>query len=428
MEFCKLTDEEYDKFVLKHPQNNLNQSIYMVRSQRARRLDIELVGVKKGNQVIAAGSLLYNKSHFGYKICECIKGPLLDYGNIGLVKFFSSNIKSYLKKLGIDELTISPYMINKQRDLDGEIINGGEDNSGVISKLVGLGYKYGGDGVNLNNVNWMVVKDVSAYKSDDDLLNSFPNRTRRAAVKNAERCGVYVEQVDENNLDTFYDIVKNAAENKHFHGRNRDFYENLIKTIDSDHVKILISCLDTKDYKNRLLSLIKIETDKCEEISKRLDGKPNKNNESKLMVATGLINKYNKALDELDTYPTQNGILPLAGVYFFCYGSEVVAAIGGAKDEYRQFDGATALYWHMMKFARNNGYKKFNFYGTFGIFDKNSAGHNIYLFKKGWGGEVVNTLGEFRLPIRPIRSIFYVIFKGMYKRLVILAGGLKKHN
>ena len=427
MEFCKLTDDEYDKFVSKHSQNNLNQSIYMVRSQRARGLNIDLVGVKKANQVIAAGGLLYSKSHFGYKICECIKGPLLDYGDTELVKFFTSNIKAYLKKLGIGELIISPYMVNKQRDIDGAIVDGGEDNSGVISTLVKFGYKYGGDGVNLNNVNWMVIKDVSIYKNDEELLNSFQNRTRRAAVKNADRCGVYIEQVDENNLDTFYEIVKNAAENKHFHGRNRDFYANLLKTIDSDHVKILIACLNVKDYKNRLLDLIQLETNKCGEITKRLEGKPNKNNESKLMVAKGLIDKYKKSLDELDTYPAKNDILPLAGVYFFCYGSEVVAAIGGAKDEYRQFDGATALYWHMMKFARNNGYKKYNFYGTFGIFDKNSTGHNIYLFKKGWGGEVVNTLGEFKLPIQPIKSIFYDLFKRVYKWLAALVGGSKQH-
>lgn len=426
MEFCKLTDDEYSEFVLEHPQNNLNQSIYMVKSQRARGLNVELIGIKKSGRVVAAGSLLYSQSHFGYKICECVKGPLLDYRDTELVNFFTSNIKLHLKKMGVGELVISPYMVYRQRNLDGEIIVDGEDNSDVIPILAGVGYKHEGDKVNLNNVNWMVVKNVSAYQSDEELLNSFPNRTRRAAVKNAERCGVYIEQVDENNLDTFYEIIKNAAENKHFHGRNRDFYANLLKTIDSDHVKILIACLNVADYKERLLALIKQESDKCTEIIKRLEGKPNKNNETKLAVAEGLIKKYTKSLDELNTYPAKNNILPLAGVYFFCYGSEVVAAIGGAIDEYRQFDGATALYWHMMKYARNNGYKKYNFYGTFGIFDKNSTGHNIYLFKKGWGGEVVNTLGEFKLPVRPIETFFYELFKTVYQHLSTVMSGSKQ--
>jgi len=420
MEFCKLTDDEYDAFAEKHPQNNLNQSIYMIRSQRSRGLSIELVGIKKAKKVIAASSLLFSRLHFGYRICECIKGPLLDYQDLDLVHFFTSNIKTYLKKRGVSELIISPYMVHKERDINGTIVEGGEDNSGIISSLSKFGYRHNGFDANLVNVNWMVVKDVSIYKSDEELLNSFYNRTRRAAVKNAEKCGVYIEQVDDNNLDVFYDIIKNAAETKHFHGRNRDFYANLLDTIDSEHVKIFISCINIKDYRARLSQLLQSEIDKHEELTKRLEVNANKNNENKARVSEGLINKYNKSLIELDSYPAGSDVLPLAGVYFFCYGSEVVAVIGGANDEYRQFDGATALYWHMMKYARNNGYQKFNFYGTFGIFDEKSPGHSIYLFKKGWGGAVVNTLGEFKLPIRPVSAGLYGLFKTINKRVSLL--------
>lgn len=407
MIFCNLTDDEYDKFASCHPQNNLNQSVHMARFQRARGLDVKLVGVKKNNEIIAASSLIFSKLHFNYKICESIKGPLMDYRDRDLVRFYTLNIKAYLKKLGVNELIISPYIIHKQRDIHGAIVDGGDDNSDIIPILSNEGYKHSGFDVNLTNVNWMVVKDVSKYASDEEMLDSFYNRTRRAAVKNAEKCGVYVEEVNSDNLGIFYDIIKNAAEAKHFHGRNLSFYSNLIKTIDAKHVKILLSCINIKDYELRISNLLKEERCKNGELAARFEENPSKNNAVKLKISENLIAKYDKSLGELDGYPTNNGVLPLAAVYFFCYGSEVVAAIGGAKDEYRQFDGATALYWHMMKFARSNGYKKFNFYGTFGIFDKKSPGHNIYLFKKGWGGEVVNTLGEFSLPIRRVNVMLY---------------------
>jgi alanine adding enzyme len=154
------------------------------------------------------------------------------------------------------------------------------------------------------------------------------------------------------------------------------------------------------------------EIEKNERLTHQHEANPSKNNARKLEISNGLIKKYTKTIGEVDRYPAdKNGVLPLAAVYFFCYGSEVVAAIGGAKDEFRQFDGATALYWHMMKFARANGYKKFNFYGTFGIFDEKSPGYSIYLFKKGWGGEVVNTLGEFSLPIKPIQAKLYGLLR-----------------
>ncbi len=412
MKFCKLTDDEYDKFVLNHPQNNLNQSIQMVYFQRARDMDVELVGVKKGRKVVAATSLLYSERRFGYKLCESIKGPIMDYRDLELVSFFTLNIKKYLKKQGASEYIISPYIIHKKRDIHGAVVDGGENNSDIIISLSQLGYKHGGFKVNLTNVNWMVVKDVSGYKSDDEMLDSFYNRTRRTAVKNAENCGVYIEEVDGKNIDVFYDIIKNASETKHFHGRNREFYTKLINSIDSKHAKLLMSSININKYKDKLSQLLDDEIEKNERLTHQHEANPSKNNARKLEISNGLIKKYTKTIGEVDRYPAdKNGVLPLAAVYFFCYGSEVVAAIGGAKDEFRQFDGATALYWHMMKFARANGYKKFNFYGTFGIFDEKSPGHSIYLFKKGWGGEVVNTLGEFSLPIKPIQAKLYGLLR-----------------
>lgn len=413
MRFCKLTDDEYDKFVSCHSQNNLNQSIHIVRFQRARKIEVDLIGVKNNNKVVAACSLIYTNYHFNYKLCESIKGPIMDYRNLELVNFFTSNIKKYLKERDVFEYIISPYIVHKQRDIHGAIVESGEDNSDIISILTQLGYRHQGFKVNLNNVNWMVVKDVSKYKTDEEMLNSFYNRTRRAAVKNAEKCGVYVEEVNKSNIDIFYDIIKNASETKHFHGRNREFYIELIKSIDSKYAKLMLSCININSYRDKLLKLLAEEMDKNERLERQYKSNSTSNNARKLEISEGLIKKYRKTINEIKNYPAdENGVLPLSAVYFFCYGSEVVAAIGGARDEFRQFDGATAIYWHMMKFARANGYKKFNFYGTFGIFDKKSPGHTIYLFKKGWGGEVVNTIGEFSLLIKkPIRVYFYKIFK-----------------
>jgi len=414
MKFCKLTDDEYEEFVSNHSQNNLNQSIQMVRFQRDRRMNIELIGIKTGKKVVAASSLLYSELRFHYKICESIKGPLMDYHNFELVNFFTSNIRQYLRKRDVCEYIISPYIIHKQRDIHGAVVDGGEDNSELISSLSRLGYKHKGFGVNLNNVNWMVVKDVSKYGTDEEMFNSFYNKTRRAAVKNAENCGVYIEEVNKNNIDIFYDIIKSASETKHFHGRNREFYTQLINSIDSKYAKLLLSCININVYKKKLSQILDDEIKKNERLTNQYKAHPSKNNARKLEISRGLVEKYKKTIIELNNYPTdEKGVLPLAAVYFFCYGSEVVAAIGGAKDEFRQFDGATALYWHMMKFARANGYKKFNFYGTFGIFDKKSPGHTIYLFKKGWGGEVVNTLGEFSLSIKPIQANLYRLIKSI---------------
>ena len=410
MEFCKLTDSEFDDFARAHAQSNFTQSLPILESQRARGASVEVFGIKKDGVVEAAGIISYRKQRFGYTVAEVIKGPLLDYRNQELVDFTMQELSDYARTKGADELIISPYIVHKQRNLDGEIVENGDDNSDLITELESAGFTHLGFAENLVNINWMVTKNIR-YDSDEALFASVSNRTRRAAIKNADRYGVKVAEVTLDNLDVFYDIVKNASETKHFVARNREFYENLLKTVDSKYLKIMISYLNIADYTANLKELIAAETERQQQIQQQLAQKDSPNNQRKLEVSTNLIKKYQTSLDEVPGLPAKDGMLPLAGVYFFCYGCEIVAAIGGADDRFRQFDGATALYWHMMKYGRANGYEIFNFYGTFGIFDPASPGHKIYQFKKGWGGEVVELLGEFRKPLRPLRASLFRVLK-----------------
>jgi alanine adding enzyme len=92
----------------------------------------------------------------------------------------------------------------------------------------------------------------------------------------------------------------------------------------------------------------------------------------------------------------------VAAIHFVCFGDEVVCVIGGTKQDYIYFNGATSLYWGMLLHALEKGYSRYNFYGTFGIEGQDEEGHGGYAFKKGFGGEVVQLLGDFVMPVRPL--------------------------
>ena len=59
----------------------------------------------------------------------------------------------------------------------------------------------------------------------------------------------------------------------------------------------------------------------------------------------------------------------------------------------------------MIKYAIENNYKKYNFFGISGIFDKKDSEYGVYEFKKGFGGVVEELIGDFYLPT----SILYKI-------------------
>ena len=79
----------------------------------------------------------------------------------------------------------------------------------------------------------------------------------------------------------------------------------------------------------------------------------------------------------------------------------------GAYDEYMRFNGPYAIQWTMIQYALNHGYKRYNFYGTSGNFNKEADDYGVYLFKKGFGGHVEELVGDFILPIDAMMFAIY---------------------
>ena len=53
----------------------------------------------------------------------------------------------------------------------------------------------------------------------------------------------------------------------------------------------------------------------------------------------------------------------------------------------------------MIKYAVENGYNRYNFYAIINKLDKNDDQYGIYEFKRGFGGHVMELLGEYILPV-----------------------------
>ena len=114
-----------------------------------------------------------------------------------------------------------------------------------------------------------------------------------------------------------------------------------------------------------------------------------------------LIQSLEKRLKEAKKMHSDNqeDILVLSGAMFMTVGDEIIYLFSGSKGEYMMFNGQYAIQWDMIQYGINHGYKKYNFYGISGNFDKHHPEYGIYEFKKGFNGYVEETIGEYELPI-----------------------------
>jgi alanine adding enzyme len=401
LEFGVLSDAEFENFAVNHPQNNFIQSAEFTRFQRGRGQDVELFGARRNGELVAAGKLNYTTNRFGYRVCECAKGPLMNYTDTALVRDVVGLLKGRAADRKAAELRISPNLKYIARDADGAEHPEVEDNRPLVAELAGLGLEHQGSDMNFANVNWMFIKKLDGIQDAEELIMGTSYRTRKA-IRKAEKNGVFLEQATLETLDEFYDALSTAGDEKGFIYREREYYEQLLRTTSAEFTKLMMAKIDIPAYRKSITERLEAESASAAELRREVEETGSKKKANRLKVVQDLVDSYERSLKDIERFPDSVGVATVAAIHFVCFGDEVTCVIGGTKQDYIYFNGATSLYWGMMLHALEKGYSRYNFYGTFGIEGQEEEGHGGYEFKKGFGGDVVQLMGDFVMPVRPL--------------------------
>ena len=118
--------------------------------------------------------------------------------------------------------------------------------------------------------------------------------------------------------------------------------------------------------------------------------------------------------------------LDLSAAMFMMTGHEVIYLFSGNYDEYMKFNAQYAIQWNMIKYANEHGFDKYNFYGISGNFDETDSEYGVYEFKRGFGGNVVEYIGEFDLVVDKLFNSFYKFMFKTYRGIKKIRASIKK--
>jgi len=96
-----------------------------------------------------------------------------------------------------------------------------------------------------------------------------------------------------------------------------------------------------------------------------------------------------------------NGQL-LAGIFVSVYSRQAIYLYGASSNEQRQLMPNYLLQWEAMRWAKSCGATSYDFWGIPETDDENEAMAGVYRFKSGWGGRVVQFLGNYECVYRPL--------------------------
>ncbi len=86
---------------------------------------------------------------------------------------------------------------------------------------------------------------------------------------------------------------------------------------------------------------------------------------------------------------------PIAGTLAIHYGDKVWYLYGASSNAHRNLMPNYLLQWNMIRWAIETGSRVYDFRGVSGDLDENSPHYGLYRFKKGFGGEFTEFVGEY---------------------------------
>ena len=156
----------------------------------------------------------------------------------------------------------------------------------------------------------------------------------------------------------------------------------------------------------------------------------------KIMITTGIrdgfitrpLEYFEKMYDELG--PEHMKILmayyngePISGVIPIMYGNKTWYLYGASSNEHRNLMPNYLLQWEMIKIALNRKSDIYDFRGVPGIADDSNG---LYRFKKGFGAEYTEFVGEVYMPFKPLMYKSYKTSEKVFRNLRALKLKFKK--
>ena len=424
MKLTTLSKEEFKKFADNHPQITFHQTEQWANLKKVNGWDSYYVGLVEDDKILA-GALLLSKTLpiIKKKMFYSPRGFLIDYNNKIILKKFTEELKAFAKREKAIFVKIDPYVEYQEHDNDGNIVDGGYNNKEAVDNLKSLGYKFFGFNLMQDTLQprWMHVIEIDG-RNEEEVQKDMESKTRQILRKNEKSC-IKTREIDRDELPLFKSIMEHTGDRRDFIDRPLSYYEAMWDNLhDSGILKILIADIDFDEY----LENTKKELEETEKALKSRIYKHDNNilqmNEKKYTSSNkqdeDTIERLNKQVDKINDYIKEYGHKKTLGtILFLIYGNEVLSLFGGTDDNLMQFQSAYTVHYAGIKYAIDNHYKRYNFYGITGDFRKENPLYGLYLFKKSFGGHVVELIGEYDLIISRFWYMTYNIAFKLYHTL-----------
>ncbi len=395
-----MSEKEYREFTENRRTTHFLQSYEWGTISKTRGLVPYYLGLKDDGKIKATALLLKKQLPMGYSYFYIPRGFTIDYSDTELLAHFTEEIKKFAKKHKALFFKIDPDIKLHCIDESAEPIEG-ENNYELVETLKKLGYKRKKLNKYFENMQPRFTFRINLTPDIDEIESRYTTTTVQR-IKKAEKNGVWVEKGTIDDVKEFARLMKLTEMRQNFYSHNEKFFHTFYEEFSKgNHVSLYLGKIDIAQIVENYEKELKVLNEEMESL-KDVESKKANNRKKE-------ISKNIKTLEEqLEYYRDKPREKIVVSSYIIVhYGNKSWALYAANDMEYKRLFANYLVYKEQIRDAKERGDDIFDVFGTIGEPNAQNQLVGLHDFKKKWGGEYTEFIGEFDYVLKPFINLAF---------------------
>ena len=418
MELRVLEKKEYESFVKNNPYKShfLQSYDWGELAKEERGLTPYYLGLDNEGEIVGATLLLKKNLPLGLCYLYAPRGYVIDFKNKEMLDLFTEEIVKFAKRKKAIYVKIDPDIIWKREDYKGEVTEVESKDKNIYNELLRLGYKHMGFTKNFETMQPRYTFRIDLNQSMEEIENHFSKTTKQRIAKSL-KLKTKVEIGTGKDIPTFYHLMMLTESRKDFISYGIDYYKTLYKLFNEDNkATLFLGKVNIKEALDVLENDLSDVNNKIDELPKENMSKSAKN---KLKELTRQKENLEKEVDKYSTYLKEYGKeVTLSAHMILEYGDKAWVLYAGNHNILTETYVNYHTYYEHLKFCKERGLKIYDQFGTIGDLSKDNPRLGLHEFKRKFGGDYIEFMGEFDYVIKPFYYFAFTKLVPLYRNIV----------
>ncbi len=412
--------EEFDEYVKNHKtKSHFLQSLSWGEFAKTKKnlIPYYLGLVDDGNKIQAATLLLEKKLPMNYTYFYAPRGFVIDFKNKELVRTMTKKVVEFAKKKKAIFVKIDPDLIKEQTNYLEEVSKN-KDYDELFNTLKESGFKHLGFTKNFETMQPRYTFRIDLNQSTEEIEDHFSKTTKQRIAK-AKKLDTEVTIGTEKDLSEFYHLMTLTEDRKDFVSYNEDYYNTLYEIFNGNKNSKATLFLG-KVHINKTLKVLENELKKInDQISILPIDNLSKSAKNKLKELTRQKENTTKEIEKYKEYKKEYGNdITLSAHMIIEYGDKAWVLYAGNHNILTETYVNYYTYSEHIRYCKEKGIKIYDQFGTIGDLSKDNPRLGLHEFKKKFGGDYIEFIGEWDYVINHFMYFVFTKLVPIYRKII----------